>query len=228
MYDKLKKYLPHNKAGFTEHYFGFEFDPSVVMHFLLKDARPSRTGDATAPLERPKLPFTVYFGNAYTDLPVILGERSIGAFMLDTTHGINEGYWDRYCGILGDIVERATKQVPLFVLGLNYTLDRGHDRGVPVAGRLKFLTASLVRTFTKWGLKTHQLLPTGEVMGRLEEVVPNPLASDVEGRWIQARGFDIYRSMDEEGKARRLRMISARIAFDSKRRCTYVYEHRST
>jgi hypothetical protein len=214
-YRKFKPYLPHDEKGRTRNYIVIDIDPDVVARAIFY-----RNGDK---VEGHDLPFRLIFGDAYAVVPTLLNDENekLVCVMFDTTKGINEKGWGQDVDVLRDVVNRATRRVPLFVLGLNHTLSRGGDAGTHHLDRVKFHADKLVTTFREWGLRLSDLLPDGSesMLRNLNELLPSPFlaGSTPEEQYAQVGGFDIYRSGNKV-----LNMITVRIAFDS-RRCTYVW-----
>jgi hypothetical protein len=216
MYELLKPYLAHDSEGLaTKQYIAMEFDPSVVARAIF---RSSSKGVIAR-----KLPFRLTFGDAYQDVPILLSkEEKLTAVMLDTTNGINVAWWRKHEGVLRDIVFRATKMVPTFVLGLNHTLSRGSEPEMSVLDRARLHADSLCGTFREWNLRRTDLLPEGseDLFRNLNELLPSPLlkGKTAEEQYAPVGGFDIYRSANKV-----LNMITVRIVFESRRRSARVW-----
>ena len=224
MYRRLEKYLVH-EGGRTNNYIAVEIAADVVARAIFR-RKEVKVGDRVeGRVSGRQLPFRLIFGDAYVDVPSLLNneDEKLGCVMFDTTKGINQGWWRGHEDVLRDVVTRATRRVPLFILGLNHTLSRGGDPGTSHLDRVQLHADRLCATFRDWGLRRSDLLPEGSeaLLRNLNDLLPSPFLTGKtpEEQYAQVGGFDIYRSGNKV-----LNMITVRIAFDAQRRCTYVWK----
>jgi hypothetical protein len=194
MYDLLRDHLPH-KGGRTEHFIGIDHRPEVLLDAVL-DRTPN---------------FPLYFGDAFADVPLLFKQgRRIGTVMLDTTNGARPSWWQGKRESLRSIASEGTRVCPTFLLMLNHTLTRGHEKGTSLSERIRAHADSVAATFNLWGLEARSLTE-----GLAEGLAALPLAR---GAFTEAGAFDIYRSEDHT-----LYMMTVRLVFDARMGRAYGY-----
>lgn len=132
-------------------------------------------------------------------------EVPFAVFNFDTVESARLQWWRDKREVLRDILRLSASSAPVVTLIFNHVLDAGFEPGMSIMERVERHARGLCETFSGWGLNEQTFLRGTERL-KTERNVTGALG-----------GFELYRS---EGKD--LRMITIRLAFDSRRKVCRV------